>query len=49
MYKSYAGIQTLNALKKAEIINYKLFYKRINYENNCVPRNKKFVALVEKI
>ena len=49
MYKSYAGIRTLNALKKAEIINYKLFHKRINYENNCVPRNKKFVALVEKI
>ena len=49
MYKSNAGIETLNVLKNAGLINYYLFYKRINFEDNSVSRNRKFLALIKNV
>jgi predicted O-methyltransferase YrrM len=48
MYDSVAGYETLEELRKAEIINFKLIYKRLDSKNNCEPKNRKFVALVKK-
>tara|TARA_Y200000002_G_scaffold131739_1_gene108573 strand:- start:59961 stop:60791 length:831 start_codon:yes stop_codon:yes gene_type:complete len=49
MYRSIASYETLNELKKQKIINFKLAYKRINAENNCVEKERKFIAIVNKI
>ena len=48
MYDSVAGYETLEELKKAEIFNYTLIYKRLDSENNCETKNRKFVAIVQK-
>ncbi len=48
MYDSVAGYETLEELKKAEIINYTLIYKRLDSKNNCETKNRKFVAIVQK-
>ena len=49
MYKSRAGLETLNALKRANIIDFNLIFKRINYENNSAPSNRKYVAIIKKL
>ena len=49
MYRSRAGLETLNALKKANIIDFNLIFKRINYENNSAPSNRKYVAIIKKL
>ena len=49
MYRSIASYETLNELKKQKIINFKLAYKRINAENNCVEKDRKYIAIVNKI
>ena len=48
MYKSNAGIETLESLKNASIINYYLFYKRINFVDNSISKNRKYLALIKK-
>ena len=48
MYKSNAGFETINILKKAKVIKFNLFFKRINYEDNGAPKNKKFIAVINK-
>tara|TARA_B100000575_G_C23127196_1_gene653222 strand:+ start:1256 stop:2095 length:840 start_codon:yes stop_codon:yes gene_type:complete len=49
MYSSTATYETLNELKKQNIINFRLIYKRLDAKNNCVENTRKFVAIVEKI
>jgi predicted O-methyltransferase YrrM len=49
MYHSIASYETLNELQKNNLITYKLIYKRLNPESNCLVYNRKFVAIVKKI
>ena len=49
MYSSTATYETLNELKKQNLINFRLIYKRLDAKNNCVENTRKFVAIVEKI
>ena len=46
MYRSNAGNETLNELKKEGIINFNLIFKRLDAENNCLEENRKFIAIV---
>ena len=49
MYSSIATYETLNELKKQNLVNFKLVYKRLNAEYNCVENNRKFIAIVSKM
>jgi predicted O-methyltransferase YrrM len=49
MYSSIASYETLNQLKKSKLINFRLIYKRLHAEDNCMENQRKFVAIVEKI
>jgi len=49
MYQSSAAFETLSELKKNKIIDFNLFYKRLDANNNCDSKKRKFVALVEKL
>ena len=49
MYSSIATYETLNELKKQDLIDFRLIYKRLSPEHNCVENTRKFVAIVEKI
>ena len=48
MYTSIATYETLNELKKQDLINFRLIYKRLSAEHNCVENTRKFVAIVSK-
>ena len=48
MYSSIATYETLNELKKQNLINFRLVYKRLNAEYNCIENNRKFIAIVSK-
>ena len=48
MYSSIASYETLNELKKQDLINFRLAYKRLNAEHNCTENTRKFVAIVSK-
>tara|TARA_B100000902_G_scaffold302378_1_gene290288 strand:+ start:3059 stop:3886 length:828 start_codon:yes stop_codon:yes gene_type:complete len=48
MYSSIATYETLNELKKQNLINFKLAYKRLNAKFNCIENMRKFVAIVLK-
>ena len=48
MYSSIATYETLNELKKQDLINFKLIYKRLSAEHNCIKNKRKFVAIVSK-
>ena len=48
MYKSIATHETLELLKKQNLINYDLVYKRIGPEYNCIENEKKFIAFCSK-
>jgi len=48
MYSSIASYETLNELKKQDLINFRLVYKRLSAENNCIENTRKFVAIVSK-
>ena len=48
MYSSIATYETLNELKKQDLIDFKLAYKRLSVEHNCVDNTRKFVAIVLK-
>ena len=49
MYKSIAGFETLNELQKNNVIDLKLFYKRLDANSNCEKKKIKYVALVKLI
>ena len=49
MYSSIATYETLNELKKQNLINFRLVYKRLNAEYNCVENIRQFVAIVLKM
>ena len=48
MYSSIATYETLNELKKQDLIDFKLIYKRLNAKHNCIKNSRKFVAIVSK-
>ena len=49
MYNSVAAFETLVELKKENIIDLELIYKRLDVENNCDEKNRKFVAIFKKL
>ncbi len=49
MYSSKASYETLNALKKENLIDYSLIYKRLDAFNNCVKSKRKFIAYINKL
>ena len=48
MYYSIASYETLNELKKQNLINFRLAYKRLNPKYNCIENTRKFIAIVLK-
>ena len=48
MYRSIATYETLNELKKQDLIDFRLIYKRLSAEHNCIESTRKFVAIVSK-
>ena len=49
MYSSIATYETLNDLKKQNLINFRLMYKRLDAKHNCEENKRKFIAIVSKI
>jgi len=49
MYRSVATYETLSELKKQDLIDFKLAYKRLGAKYNCIENTRKFVAIVSKI
>lgn len=49
MYHSIASYETLNELKKQNLIDFKLVYKRLNPKNNCTANTRKFIAIASKV
>ncbi len=49
IYKSTASFETLEELKRENIIDYELIYKRLDIENNFDTTKRKFVAIVTKL
>ena len=49
MYHSIASYETLNELKKQNLINFRLVYKRLNPKNNCIENTRKFIAIALKV
>ena len=48
LYKSNAGHETLNELKKSNLITFVLFYKRLDRSFNAIPNERKFIAYIKK-
>ena len=48
MYSSIATYETLNELKKQDLINFRLIYKRLSAQHNCIENTRKFVAIISK-
>lgn len=48
MFRSHASHETLSALKKENIIDFDLFYKRLDSKNNSVEKSRKFVGIIKK-
>ena len=49
IYSSIATYETLNELKKQNLVNFRLVYKRLNVEYNCLENNRQFIAIVSKM
>ncbi len=49
MYKSLATYETLSEFKKEGLINFDLIYKRLDANNNCFKKKRKFVAIVSLV
>ena len=47
-YRSIATFETISALEKEKLINYHLIYKRLDPLNNCDPKKRKFIAVLNK-
>jgi len=48
MYNPNASFQTLNLLKKENLINLEFIFKRLSVNQNCVKKQRKFVAVLKK-
>ena len=48
MYSSIATYETLNELKKQDLINFRLIYKRLSAQHNSIENKRKFIAIVSK-
>ena len=48
MYNSIASFQTLNLLKKENLINLELIFKRLTVNENCLEKERKFIAVFKK-
>tara|TARA_B110000977_G_scaffold107946_1_gene140595 strand:+ start:370 stop:1182 length:813 start_codon:yes stop_codon:yes gene_type:complete len=48
IYSSIATYETLNELKKQDLINFRLVYKRLSAAHNCIENTRKFIAIVSK-
>ena len=48
MYNSIATYETLNELKKQDLIDFRLIYKRLSALHNSIENKRKFVAIVSK-
>ena len=46
MYSSSAAFETLNELKKEGLINFELIFKRLDANNNCLEKKRKFIAVI---
>ncbi len=49
MYNSLATYETLKELKQENLISFKLIYKRLHAKNNCIKKDRKFLAIVTKV
>ena len=49
MYSSSAAFETLTELKKENLINFNLIFKRLNADNNCLEKNRQFIAIFKKV
>ena len=49
MYNSIASYETLNELKKQNLIDFSLVYKRLDAQYNCTADKRQFLAVVSKI
>lgn len=49
IYHSIAAYETLNELKKENLIEFRLIYKRLDPQNNCLSKKRKFVAILNKV
>lgn len=49
IYESDSTYETLKVLKDSGLIEYTLFYKRLDKINNAFPKTRKFIALIKKI
>lgn len=47
-YNAKDSLITLNEFELAKMLNFKLFYKRISKEFNAVPKERKYIAFIEK-
>ncbi len=48
MYNSIASFQTLNLLKKENLINLEFIFKRVSTNENCLEQERKFIAILKK-
>ena len=48
-YNSIAAYETLNELKKEGLINFDLIFKRLDPNNNCLEKKRKFVAVISLV
>jgi predicted O-methyltransferase YrrM len=49
MYGSIATFETINELKKQNLVNFELFYKRLHPKNNCNEKKRKYIAVVNAV
>ncbi len=49
MYNSIATYETLNELKKQNLIDFSLVYKRLDAQYNCIADKRQFLAVVSRI
>tara|TARA_B100000963_G_C22575767_1_gene648331 strand:- start:249 stop:1076 length:828 start_codon:yes stop_codon:yes gene_type:complete len=49
MYSSIATYETLNELKKQNLVDFRLVYKRLDAEYNCIENTRQFIAIVSKM
>ena len=47
-YSSIATFETISVLEKEKLINFHLIYKRLDPLNNCDPKKRKFIAVLNK-
>jgi len=48
MYRSIAAYETIDQLKKVNLINFELIYKRLSAEHNSTKNSRKYIAIIKK-